>query len=114
MSNYIKDSSPTITELECPSTGCQIKLSERDARNILSDEEYEKRRLATRFNCITYTCPGYFFISPSTFMFECTLCSRTTCAKCNSLFFTTHKAKQHDCDEILASKTDQLVQVGLN
>ncbi|XP_072936879.1 uncharacterized protein [Epargyreus clarus] len=81
--------------VSCPAMGCSGVLQEREIRNIVSPEEYERwlaRSLAaaecgTRnaFHCRTRDCTGWAFCDPGVRRFPCPVCKHTNCVQCQAI-----------------------------
>lgn len=84
--------------ISCPAMGCSGILQEREIRELVTPEEYEKwlaRGLAaaesgTRnaFHCRTRDCTGWALCDPGVRIFPCPVCKHINCIPCEvNLFY---------------------------
>ncbi|XP_026323815.1 uncharacterized protein LOC113233057 isoform X2 [Hyposmocoma kahamanoa] len=94
--------------ISCPAIGCSGILQEREIRELVTPEEYEKwlaRGLAaaesgTRnaFHCRTRDCTGWALCDPGVRVFPCPVCKHINCIPCEAI----HEAET--CEEYRAKQ----------
>lgn len=94
LTNYVKLSE--VSEINCPETGCEFFLQDREIRTILTKDDYEnylrkglntaENQATKSFHCKTPNCKVWWINDENVNLIKCGVCFKINCISCNVSF----------------------------